>query len=223
MILKRTYNLLTSRQNQVNIQFYSIFPTTYVKPIFKKEEQEEVHVSPEGNKLSRIPIRPALTSDTCSEFYDEIVRKFTNYIMRQGKKMVARKVLETTFENIKILQLKKYYQLPPEERDSVILDPKAILHEAIENCSPVLELTNVRRGGILYKVPIPLNEQRAKFLSMNWLIQTANDKPDTDKFVDVLAKELINASNNEGKTIKKKHELHKQCEANRAFAHYRWI
>lgn len=223
MIFKRTYNLLISRQNQINIQFYSQYPTTYIKPIFKKEEQQKVYESPEKNNLMRSSIRSALSSDTCSEFYDETVRKFTNYIMRRGERNIARRVLETTFENIKILQLKKYYELPPDERDNVILDPKLILHRAIENCTPVLTLTTVKRGGISYKVPIPLDEKRAKFISMNWLIETAKDKQCTDKFVDVLAKELINASKNEGKTVKKKHELHKQCDANRAYAHYRWI
>lgn len=221
-MLKRTYNLFTSRQNQVNIQFYSILPTTSFKPIFKKEEQEELYKSPEINKLARTHIKPALTCDTCSEFYDETIRKFTNYIMRQGKKTVARKLLETAFENIKISQLNTYYKLPPEERDSVMLDPKVILHHAIENCSPILELTSIKRGGITYKVPIPVTAERSKFLSMKWLIESAQDKPDPEKFVDILAKEILDAFQNQGKTIKRKHELHKQCEANRANAHYRW-
>lgn len=72
--------------------------------------------------------------------------------MRKGQRAVARRVLETTFENIKIIQLTKYYDAPPEQKDNIILDPKIILHRAIENCTPILDLFNISRGGITYKV-----------------------------------------------------------------------
>lgn len=103
------------------------------------------------------------------------------------------------------------------------MDPKTVLHHAIKNCTPILELRKIRRGGINYQVPIPINETRAQFLSMNWLIKTAQEKGNTEKISDMLAKEIIDAAKNQGRVIKKKQELHKLCEANRAYAHYRWL
>ena len=86
-----------------------------------------------------------------------------------------------------------------------------------------LELQKILRGGITYQVPVPMNENRAQFLSINWLIRSAQEKGNTEKLPDVLAREIIDAANNKGRVIKKKHDLHKQCEANRAYAHYRWL
>lgn len=73
-----------------------------------------------------------------------------------------------------------------------------------------------------FKVPVPITHKRAQFLSMKWLIEAAKEKERTLHFPETLANELIAASNNGGKAVKRKQELHKQCEANRAYAHYRW-
>lgn len=227
MLCGSTFNsliLFSLRRNLENgVQFYSVFPPTYIKPIYKKDEQEIIFNETVDKKLTHIPIKPAYTSETCSEFHDNLVRKFTNYIMRQGKKQLARRLLDETFENIKIIKLDEYYNSPPEHRENIILDPKIILYQAVENCTPILELRKIYRGGISYQVPVPMNENRARFLSMNWLIKCAQDKGNAEKFPDVLAKEIIDAANNKGRVIKKKHDLHKQCEANRAYAHYRWL
>lgn len=72
------------------------------------------------------------------------------------------------------------------------------------------------------KVPVPITHNRSQFISMNWIIDAAKDKERTIHFPEKLAYELIDASNNAGRVVKKKQDLHKQCEANRAFAHYRW-
>lgn len=84
------------------------------------------------------------------------IRKFTNYIMRKGKKQLARRLLDETFENIKIIKLKEYYNSPPEHRENIILDPKIIFSQAVENCIPVLELRKISRGGITYQVHIQM-------------------------------------------------------------------
>lgn len=227
MIVGRTFNSFILPSLRCNssgtVHFYSVFAENYVPPIYKKDEIEKIYEEGKHRELAHLPIKPALTSDTCSEFHDPVVRKFTNYIMRWGKKKLARNLMDRTFENIKIMQLDKYYNTPPEHRDEVILDPKTILHRAVENCTPVLELTKITRGGIAYQVPIPVNTNRAKFLSMNWLLKTAQEKGNAEKLYDILAKELIDAAKNEGRAIKKKQEMHKQCEANRAYAHYRWL
>ncbi|KAK0168813.1 hypothetical protein PV327_002580 [Microctonus hyperodae] len=204
------------------VKSYSVFPPHHVKPVFRKNEQALIKETGEAEKLAHVPILPPLDSETSSEFYDPVVAKFTNYIMRKGEKNLARSLLEQTFEKIKRTQLMRYHKALPEERDSIILDPKEILFKAIENVSPVMDLIPIKRGGGTYQVPVPLLEKRQKFFGMNWLIKAAKDKPGEVKFHDMLAKELIDAANNQGRVVKKKHDLHKQCEANRAYAHYRW-
>ena len=90
---RRTYSLIlfSLRHNLENgVQFYSVFPPNYVKPIYKKEEQEAII---KEKKLAHVPIKPAYTSETCSEFHDKLVRKFTNYIMRHGKKKLGQEII----------------------------------------------------------------------------------------------------------------------------------
>ncbi|KOX69010.1 28S ribosomal protein S7, mitochondrial [Melipona quadrifasciata] len=228
MFIGRKFNSLILSSLRCNLensfQFYSVFPPNYIKPIYKKDEQEALYQEEtELKQFSYSPVQPAKTNNTCSEFHDELIRKFTNYIMRKGDKKMARKILDETFENIKIKKLDEYYNTPPEYRENIILDPKVIFYQAVENCTPVLELQKISRGGIAYQVPIPMNENRAQFLSMNWIIRTAQNKGNAEKLSDVLAKEIIDAAKNQGRVIKKKYDLHKQCEANRAYAHYRWL
>ncbi|CAK9833016.1 28S ribosomal protein S7, mitochondrial [Anthophora retusa] len=227
MILRRAFNSLFLHGLRCNsaipIQFYSVFPTHYVEPIYKKEEQETLFKETPLTELVHLQVKPAKTYDTCSEFHDPQVRKFINYIMREGDKGMARKLVMETFEKIKIKQLELYYNTSLEQREQIILDPKVIFYKAVDNCVPILELQNVVRGGITYKVPVPVTEKRAKYLSMNWLIQSAHQKGNAEKFTDVLAKELLSAARHEGRVINKKLDLHKQCEANRAYAHYRWL
>ncbi|OAD55601.1 28S ribosomal protein S7, mitochondrial, partial [Eufriesea mexicana] len=219
------------RYNLVNeIQFYSVFSPTYKKPIYGKENQKVFFERYKGKNILRSKIKPSSSSETCSEFYDALVCKFTNHIMREGKKQIAKKLVADTFENIKIMQLQKYYNASLDNQKNIILDPKKILHEAVNNCLPILHLQKIMKVIIeinniytSYKVPVPVDKNRAVFLSMNWLIKAAQDKGNAEKFGDVMAQELINAAQNKGKAVKKMYDLHKQCEANRAYAHYRWI
>ncbi|XP_076633878.1 mitochondrial ribosomal protein S7 isoform X2 [Colletes latitarsis] len=226
MALGRTFNLLILREltryNPTNIQFYASIPPSYIQPIYKKDGQEELYKSGSYKQLAHLPIKPATTAETSSEFHDQLVSKFTNYIMRKGNKLLARSLLARTFEHIKMVQLERYNKARPEEKEQIELNPRLILIYAIENCKPILGLQNVKKGGITYQVPVPLSESRASFLSMNWLIKTSKEKDSTQSFPEVLAKELIDAANNKGRIVKKKHDLHKQCEANRAYAHFRW-
>uniref|UniRef100_A0ABD2W360 Small ribosomal subunit protein uS7 domain-containing protein n=1 Tax=Trichogramma kaykai TaxID=54128 RepID=A0ABD2W360_9HYME len=237
-----------SRTELVNAtRNYSVFNPTYVKPVFRPEEQEALDQEEELKALSLLPIKPAFTDDTSSEFYDKQVNKFINFLMREGKKETARKALENTFENIKRIQLEKYNKATdPAEKEKIELDPRAILRQAIENSTPVLELLKMKKGGQTYqvindtfhiqfekladdalfcciKVPVPLTEKRAQFLGMNWLIQAGKDKQMKVHLSEKLAHELIDAANNEGRVIKKKQELYRQCEANRSYAHFRWF
>lgn len=81
-----------------------------------------------------------------------ICRKFTNYIQRRGKKALARSLLEEAFEKIKRTQLQRYNKATPDNKDSILLDPTAILYKAVENVTPVMDLMNMKKGGATYRV-----------------------------------------------------------------------
>lgn len=150
----------------------------------------------------RVP-RP-LTTDPI--FRDLIVAKFVNYLMKDGKKAVAYKIVLKAFEMVK---------------DKTGENPVIILKKAIDNTSPYVEVISRRIGGATYQVPKEVRTERRSFLAMRWLIETAREvkgKPMYQK----LAEELIAAANNEGKTVKKKLEIQKIAEANKAFAHLAW-
>lgn len=143
--------------------------------------------------------------------------------MHDGKKILARDLLEKSFENIKRIQVEKYHKCKNEEdKNNIELNPKVIFHKAVENCKPVISLTPIKRGGVRYQVPVPITDKKSQFLSMKWIIQAAKQKDRTTRFYVQLARELIDASNNTGRVVKRKLDLHRQCEANRAYAHYRW-
>ncbi|XP_033213990.1 28S ribosomal protein S7, mitochondrial isoform X2 [Belonocnema kinseyi] len=202
---------------------YSVFPKHMKRPIYKEAEQEELQETGELQTLALKSIKPAFTTETSSEFHDLVVCKFTNYIMREGKKISARNVMRAAFAHIKRTQIEKYNTAKTEkEQMEIELDPVIILHRAVENTTPVLELVKLRRGGVHYQVPHPLTWKRARFLSMNWLIQAAKTKERTVHLGTTLGNELMAAAANTGSVVKRKHELHKQCEANRAYAHFRW-
>ncbi|XP_066596072.1 small ribosomal subunit protein uS7m [Prorops nasuta] len=202
---------------------YSVFPPSYIKPIFKKEEQEYFVKNGQMDSLKHAMMKPAPTGATCSEFHDAKVEKFINYIMKKGNKVLAQELMEKTFENIKRLQLEKYNNVNEKQKLLIELNPKAIMHNAISNVKPIIHLTKVKRGGITYQVPTPLTEKKQQFLAIKWFIEAAKVKDRSCGFEDKLAKELINAYNNQGSVLKRKQDLHKQCEANRAFAHFRWL
>ncbi|CAH1109371.1 unnamed protein product [Psylliodes chrysocephalus] len=201
----------------------SQYPNYYIKPIYKKDSQEELIKSGEIKKLSHLPTRAALADQTSSFSNDPLANLLINYCMREGNKILARNLVEQCFENIKRLQLEKYHKTTNEEdKHQIDLDPKSILHKAIENCKPILQLTPIKRGGVRYQVPVPITDKKAQFISMKWLIAAGQEKESTVRFNLQLARELIDAANNTGRVIKKKQDLHRQCEANRAYAHYRW-
>lgn len=203
---------------------YSRWPPYYQEPVVNKDElKEQLSVPGEKERLAAIPFRAAKSDQTCSVFFDPEINIFTNYVMRKGRKDLAKSLVEKTFENVKRIQLKKYYQEADEvARSKIILDPKAIFHSAVNNCKPVLQLIPIKKGGVTYQVPVSVTEKQARFLAMNWLIRACKETPKGVQFPDTLAKELLDASNNSGKIVNKKIDLHRQCEANRAYAHFRW-
>ena len=137
-------------------------------------------------------------------YNDMIVAKFINQIMQDGKKTIAQKIVYGAFDVIKE-QTKK--------------EPLDIFKLAIQNVSPALEVKPRRVGGATYQVPMEVRGNRKLSLAMKWIIASSkNKKGKAMKFK--LAEELIDASENKGNSVKKKENIHKMAEANRAFAHF---
>ena len=134
------------------------------------------------------------------------VGKFTNIIMKNGKKSIAEKILYKAFTFIK------------EQNQE---DPLRIFKMAVERVRPLIEVKSRRVGGASYQVPIEVRNERALALSFRWIRDAAKNRNDKQMYIS-LAYELIDASNEKGEAIKKKENIHKMAEANKAFAHYRW-
>lgn len=201
----------------------SVYSPHFVDPVFKKEKQAALVEAGVAAKMQHLPIKAALNNDSCSVFHDERVNKFTNYIMMGGNKGLARDLMQRTFEKIKRLQLEKYHKAPTEEEKSRIeTDPVKILHMAIENCRPILKTTPIKRGGVRYQVPVPVSEKSSYYLACKWLVEASREKELRVHLPDKMTFELLDAANNQGRVVKRKQDLHKLCEANRAYAHYRW-
>jgi len=228
MNLKMTSSLRSVRYifkftNGLQAQKYSQYPSYYVHPIYRDLDQKNAIESGEAQKLSFVPIRAALSNQNASVFHDPLLNKVTNRVMEMGQKLLARTLMENTFQTIKRIQLEKIMKTTDAEaKAKIIANPYALLNLAVENGRPFLETTPIKRGGHTYQVPVPLSENRSYFLSIKWLIEAGNEKESEVKFATKFAYEIIEASNNQGKVIKRKQDLHKLCEANRAYAHYRW-
>lgn len=200
----------------------SQYPRTFIQPVVKKEEQEQLKETGEFQNMAHVPVRAALSSQTSSALYDPLLELFINHIMEMGKKQLARSLMEKGFENIKRIQLERYHLADEDEKQAIELNPRVLFKQAIENCRPVLRLIPIKRGGTKYDVPIPVTEKRSYFMAMKWLIESANDKFRTVHFPEKIAWEILDAAANTGRVVKRKQELHKKCEENRAYAHYRW-
>lgn len=136
--------------------------------------------------------------------------------------MKARSLVEKTLEKIKRIQLQKYYKAQPGEESDIEINPREIFHVALQNVTPVLITKKVKRSGTWYDIPTVVLPKRARFVAMKYILESASEKGTKDRFVDVLAKEILDAYANKGKSVQRKTDLHKFCEANRAYSHYRW-
>lgn len=202
----------------------SVYAPDYVEPIIKKEDQQKADEEGQLKTLAHQRIKAAPSNISSSALQDKTVSKFTNIIMEGGRKELARKILEKGFLNIKRHQLERYNLAKTEEEKAAIeLNPRVLLCQAIENCRPLMKLVKVKRGGTNYNVPVPITVKHSYFISMKWLMDAANDKAQKVHFPEKIAWEVVDAANNTGRVVKKKQDLHKECEANRAYAHYRWM
>jgi small subunit ribosomal protein S7 len=141
-----------------------------------------------------------------SVFGSDLVQKFINSMMWDGKRSNAQRIFYGAMDQIQV-----------KTND----DPLKVFKKAVENVKPVLEVKTRRVGGANYQVPVEVNPFRRQSLAIRWLLlyaRTRSGKTMTDK----LAEELLDASNARGGAMKKKEDVHRMAEANKAFAHYRW-
>jgi small subunit ribosomal protein S7 len=140
------------------------------------------------------------------KFSDVLVTKFMNVVMEDGKKHVAEKIIYGAFDVI---------------HGRTREDPIMIFRRAVDNAKPAVEVKSRRVGGSTYQVPVEVRSERQIALALRWIKENAQSR--AGKSMDEkLANELIEASHNRGGAIKKKEDVHRMAEANKAFAHYRW-
>ncbi|KKU06317.1 MAG: 30S ribosomal protein S7 [Parcubacteria group bacterium GW2011_GWA2_45_30] len=141
-----------------------------------------------------------------TKYSNVAIAKFINYVMRKGKKSTAQKVVYRAFDTIE----KKYQQ-----------DPLVVFDSAMKNASPQMEVRPRRIGGATYQVPREVRPGRKMALTYRWIIAAARSKKGKPMH-EKLAEELLAASKNEGAAIKKRMDMHRMAEANKAFAHFAW-
>lgn len=140
-------------------------------------------------------------------YNDVNISKFVNRIMSEGKRSVAQKILYGALDELKT-------KVPAEE-------PLTVFKKAVENVKPSLEVRSRRVGGATYQVPVDVRPSRRLALSMRWIVTYARERGEKS-MAQRLAAELTDAYNNRGNAIKKKEDVHKMAEANKAFSHYNW-
>ena len=139
-------------------------------------------------------------------YNSKIVTKLINQIMQDGKKGTAERILYEAFDMIK---------------EKTGQDPMEVYAKALENIKPVLEVKSRRVGGSNVQVPIEVDETRGEALALRWLVNYAKTRNGKGMAIN-LANEIMDAANGVGGAVKKRDDVHKMAEANKAFAHYRW-
>ena len=140
------------------------------------------------------------------KFHSEVVSKFINSIMYDGKRSTAEKILYDALDKIK-----------SKNND----DPLKIFNTAISNVKPNLECRSRRVGGATYQVPVEVKSKRAQALAIRWLVESARKRKDKH-MADKIFNELYDAYEKKGAAVKKREDVHKMAESNKAFAHFRW-
>ena len=140
------------------------------------------------------------------KFGNLVVSKFMNAIMYSGKKSVAETIVYGALDIIE---------------GKTKQNPVGVFEQALDNVMPSVEVRSRRVGGATYQVPVEVRTVRRQALGIRWLISAARERNEKT-MVDRLSAELLDASNNRGNAVKKREDVHRMAEANRAFSHYRW-
>jgi small subunit ribosomal protein S7 len=136
----------------------------------------------------------------------DLVQKFISSMMYDGKRSTAQTI---------------FYDAMTQIGEKTSDDPLKVFKKAVENCKPVLEVKSRRVGGANYQVPVEVNQFRRQSLAIHWLVLYARTRAGKSMTAK-LTEELMDASNGRGGAVKKKEDVHRMAEANKAFAHYRW-
>ena len=142
-----------------------------------------------------------------SKYESEIIAKFMNQLMVDGKKSIAESIVYGAFEQL--------------EKDSKGEDLVEVFKKILDQVAPVVEVRSRRIGGATYQVPVEVRSDRSQALAIRWLINSSRSRSEKS-MIDRLGAELIDASSNKGSSVKKREDTHKMADANKAFAHYRW-
>ena len=139
-------------------------------------------------------------------YNSKVLSKFINQIMMDGKKGIAQNIVYGAFEIIE---------------NKMGKDPMEVFTQALENVKPVLEVKARRVGGSTYQVPLEIRADRRQTLAIRWMVMFSRNRGEKT-MVEKVAGEIMDAYNNSGNSIKRKEDMHRMAEANKAFAHYRW-
>ncbi len=139
-------------------------------------------------------------------YHSVLVTQFVNKVLQRGKRSLAERTMYAALEIVK---------------DKTGAEPIATLKRALENVKPQLEVKSRRVGGATYQVPIEVRPRRATTLAIRWLVGYSRQRREKT-MAERLANELLDASNGIGTSVKRREDIHKMAESNKAFAHYRW-
>jgi small subunit ribosomal protein S7 len=156
--------------------------------------------------MSRRHSIPTREGEPDPKYHDRLIGKFVNSLMRKGKKSTAERICYGAFEAIRV-----------RTND----DPLKVFRAALDNVKPVVEVKSRRVGGASYQVPVEIRPVRRIALAFRWLREYSQARAGKS-MVEKLAAELMDAANNTGASVKKREDVHRMAEANKAFAHYRW-
>ena len=140
------------------------------------------------------------------KFGDQVLSKFMNNLMLDGKKSVAERIVYGALDTVE---------------NKAKSNPVELFHAALDNVKPSVEVRSRRVGGATYQVPVEVRPERREALAIRWLI-TASRSRNENTMEERLAGELLDAVNSRGAAVKKREDTHKMAEANKAFSHYRW-
>ena len=155
------------------------------------------------SRKRKAPVKLAVVDP---KYKSTIIPKLINSIMYDGKKTIAEKIIYDAIEKIK-----------SKSKD----EPLNVFNDAINNIRPTVEVRSRRVGGATYQVPVEVKSKRSQALALRWLVDASRKRKDK-KMSDKIFNEIYDAYQNKGSAIKKKEDIHKMAESNKAFAHFRW-
>ena len=158
------------------------------------------------SRRAQAPVRTILPDP---KFHSEMLAKFMNVVMKDGKKSAAERIIYGAISRI------------AEKTGKQGSDAIEVLSAALDNVKPVVEVKSRRVGGATYQVPVEVRATRRQTLAMRWVIEAARARSEKS-MAHRLAHELLDAAENRGAAVRKREDTHRMAEANKAFAHYRW-